>query len=263
MIRCMISIAVLTVFVLSIRTKNLPAQEFLAPDPDFVMIESKIHGESVYEDIMSHFSDSFGDIEGRPTNVHETAHMIHSRERNKHFKKIGRCNVFYCLKGRTVVLREPSLKMEDIKIPVAARSNRYDMYFRKQLRHWNDTPTYPLDEWTAYIIGAECAVEDHKLGVATVKSDAVSGCLEFSIYSIATAMSVKEKDLDYWVQEYNFRRLLRFNLSRAEKAFFSGRNVFKSHAQEELLHEFRHGEGCKDLRDFMIEEFGEFFLVDQ
>lgn len=233
------------------------------PLPEFLIIESVTKpGPSVYEDVIAHFEKPYGDSSGRSTNVHETAHGIHSQERNKHFKTIGRCNAFYCLKGRVVVLREPRLKMEHIEIPTVARSYRHALYFKEQLKYWNDTPTYPLDEWSAYILGAECAVEDHESGIETEKSDAVSGCLEFSIYSLATAKAIKEKDPDYWFQEENFRKFMKFNLDRAERAFFAGRYIFKSEKQEKLLEDFRNHDECEPIRKFMSEEFGEFFLRD-
>lgn len=233
-------------------------------EPEFFILEPVKKGQydSVYEDVISHSEDPFGNSNGRPTNIHETTHGINSRERNKHFRTIGRCNAFYCLKGRVVVVKEPRMTMSDINIPEAARSYRHKLYFEEQLRHWNETPTYPLDEWSAYIAGAECAVEDYKSATAKENSDAVSGCLEFSVYSIATAMSIKEKDPDYWFRETNFKKLVRFNLVRAERAFFLGRWMFGSQNQEKLLHNFRHHEDCKKIRDFMLEEFGEFFLVD-
>lgn len=233
--------------------------------PDFIHIEptKKPIGPSVYEDVMCHSSGEFGDEHGRPTNVHETTHGINSRERNRLFKVSGRCNAFYCLRGRVAVVKEPKLKMTDIKVPVQLRSYRYKIYFEDQLKDWNDVPTYPLDEWSAYISGAECAVEDFERGMKLQKADSVSGCLEFSIYALATAMAVKEKDPEYWFSEPNFRKLIGFNLHRAEKAFFAGRETFASEKQEELLFKLREDETIKDFRDFMLEWFGEFFLQDQ
>lgn len=226
--------------------------------PDFVMIGEKTYG-SVYEDVLSYSDKTFGNSHGRATNVHETAHWIHARERNK---TQGKSNAFYCLEGRVVLLPEPKLTMRHIKIPSALRSQRHKLYFEEQLAYWNDRPTYPLDEWSSYILGAECAVQDHERGIETQKTDAVAGCLEFSIYSIATAMAVKEMDRDYWYDQTNFRRLVKFNLERAERAFFKGRYVFGSDRQERLLATFREHPDADETRMFMRDEFGEFFLHD-
>ena len=231
--------------------------------PEFLLIESSNKWNSIYEDVLFHSDKSFTNEQGRPTNVHETAHFIHSRERNRHSAKIGKCNAFYCLDGRVVVLREPRLTMRHIFIPEALRANRYKLYFEKQLEYWEDTPTYPMEEWSSYILGAECAMEDHEKGVATTVFDEVSGCLEFSVYALGTAMAVKKIDRDYWDKEFNFKRFVRFNLSRAEKAFLKGRHIFKSQAQERLLENFRKHPDGEDMRLFMHKEFGCFFMRDQ
>ena len=218
---------------------------------------------SVYHDVTSHFNTSFGDKHGRSTNVHETAHDIHARERNKRFESVGKCNAFYCLNGRIVVLKDPKLTVRQILVPSVLRSYRYKLYFEDQLVYWDEKPTYPLEEWSSYILGGECAVEDHDMGLPAEKSDAVSGCLEFSIYSVATAMAVKKLDSKYWDSEPNFKRFIRFNLGRAEKTFFKGRDTFKSERQESLLKTLRTHEDATEIRNFMVKEFGEFFLADQ
>lgn len=226
--------------------------------PEFVTIGDSTYG-SVYEDVLSNSDKTFGDFHGRATNVHETAHWIHARERNK---TQGKSSAFYCLDGRIVLLPEPKMTMRHIKIPGALRSQRYKLYFEEQLAYWNERPTYPLDEWSSYILGAECAVEDHERGIETQRADSVAGCLEFSIYSISTAMAVKEIDREYWDSQTNFRKFVRFNLARAERAFFKGRYVFRSDRQEMLLTAFREHPDADETRMFMRNEFGNFFLHD-
>lgn len=229
--------------------------------PDFIMIDGQPSSwSSVYQDVTSHFDTPFGNKNGRSTNVHETAHDIHARERNRYLNTFGKCNAFYCLGGRIVVLKDPNLTMREIVVPSALRSKRYNLYFEKQLSHWNEKPTYPLEEWSSYILGGECAVEDYQMGLPAEKSDAVSACLEFSIYAVATAMAVKKLDAEYWNSQPNFKKFIRFNLGRAERAFFKGRHIFKSQKQEELLEVLRDHEDASEIRKFMSEEFGEFFL---
>lgn len=224
--------------------------------PEFVMVSDFKPAASVYEDVLSLIKSPFGDAHGRSTNVHETAHVFHSEERRK---RPGH-NAFYCLEGRIVVLPEPAITMRHVRVPDVLKTSKWKIYFQEQLPQWNDVPTYPLEEWTAYILGAECAVQDHERGLPAEKSDCVSGCLEMGIYSIATAMTVKELDPGYWKSQPNFRKLIKFNLWRSEIVFFGGRKVFPSERQEKLLKAFREHEDATQIRNFMSEEFGRFFL---
>lgn len=233
---------------------------------EFIDVPKKtnIDDSTVYNDVISRQSKPFGDHAGRHVNVHETAHGIHSDLRNEYQEKLGyRCNAFYCLKGKAVVLKEPNITIKDIKkyIPKNLKSYRYNLYFVEQLKDWNDVPTYILDEWNAYILGSECAVDDYQKKIDTPKSDAVSGCLDFSIYSIATAMAVKELDPDYWQKNPEFKEFIKYNLKRAETAFFLGKDVFKSSAQDKLLDSFLNDKESGNLKNFMKEELGSYFSI--
>jgi len=233
-------------------------------EPCFVEVPkvNSLSDATVYEDVLSRQSRDFGDSSGRHVNVHETAHGIHSDLRMKYTRELGyRVNAFYCLKGRAVILKEPRLRMTHVarRVPKKLRSYRYELYFVKQLKDWDDTPTYPLEEWAAYILGSECAVEDNKMGIGRPRSDTVSGCLDFSIYAIVTAMAVKEEDPNYWESHPEFRRFIKYNLIRAEKAFAEGREVFRSDKQEKLLEVFNNDEDSEHVREFMKREFGDYF----
>lgn len=240
-----------------IKKSDQPILKFI----DVPKKNKSLDDSSIYNDVISRQLDPFGNQNGRHTNVHETAHGIHSDLRNEYQKKLGyECNAFYCLNGRAVVLKDPNFYIKDItkNIPKSLRSYRYHLYFVEQLKDWNDMPTYVLDEWTAYILGSECAVEDYKNGIDHPKSDAVSGCLDFSIYSIAMAKTTKELDPKYWEENPEFKEFIRFNLKRAEKTFKEGKGIFKSSSQEKLLQSFLNNES--DLKNFMKTEFGNYFL---
>lgn len=253
-ISTLLSLSIL-IGIKNIKGSNLNNQpikkEIKDENPDFILINNKNY-DSIYEDVTSQSEKSFGNSHGRSTNVHETAHMIHAKYRNIYKKEYGKCNAFYCLKGRIVVLKEPNLLITDVIVPENLRGYRYDLYFRKQLKYWNDSPTYIFDEWNAYILGAECAVEDHQKNICTEKTDAVSGCFEFSIYSVAVCMAIKEKHPEYWEKEENLKKFMKFNLKRAAKAFKIGKDVFKSPKQTELYNKFKNDNTTKD---FMLKEF--------
>jgi len=233
---------------------------------NFINVPKKnnnIPDDTIYNDVISRQTKPFGDEAGRHINVHETAHGIHSDLRNEYERILGyKCNVFYCLKGRAVIIKDPPITISEVcgYIPKNLRSYRYDLYFKEQLKYWDDVPTYIFDEWTAYILGSECAIEDYELGIAHTKSDAVSGCLDFSIYSIAFARAVKEEDSEYWNRHPEFKEFVKYNLKRAEMAFNKGKNIFKSEKQIRLLDSFINNPDSKELKKFMIEEFGEYFI---
>jgi len=218
----------------------------------------------VYNEILSFSKEEpFGDDHGRSTNVHETVHGINNYLRNE-YKKLLKKNVngFYAGAGKGIVVENPNLTMRDIvpNIPNIIRGYRYDLYFVKQLGDWNDVPTYPMDEWTSYIAGAECAVDDYNNGIKIPKSDYVSGALEFSIYCAALAMTVKEKDNNYWIQNEQFRHAIKYYLIKSEKVFFEGQTKFPSQKQDDLLENLRNHNDTKLLRNFLLLEFEGIFV---
>lgn len=227
---------------------------------EFLFVPKKnasLSDETVYDDVMSRQSRPFGDRAGRSTNVHETVHGIHSDLRNQYQKNTKKkCNVFYCLKGRAVLVENPNITISTIKkyIPASLQSYRYKLYFTEQLRDWDDVPTYVMDEWVAYISGGECAVEDHRSGLNKEDSDAVSGCLDFSIYTVAFAMAVKTEDPEYWHSHPEFMEFIKFNMERAERAFVEGRGTFKSSKQEALLESLLNNDDAEEIRNFFKEE---------
>lgn len=231
-------------------------------DIDIFELEDKkrLQKTSVYNYVLTSFSKPFGNEHGRSTNVHETVHGINNVLSNS--RKGYRS--FYCGAGRSVWLKEPNIKMTDIipNIPDVLKEYRYTLYFVSQLKYWKGVGLYPLDEWSAYISGAECAVDDYTQNMLSdkFKSDSVSGALEFSVYCTALAKTVKEKDIKYWNDYPEFKNTIKFFLVRAEKVFFEGRYIFPSERQESLLNILQNNSKAKPIRDFLIEEFNGIFI---
>jgi len=220
--------------------------------------------DMIYNQVMSSSrSVPFGDVYGRSSNAHETVHGINNELRNE-YKKIYKKNVnaFYAGNGKGIVVENPKIMMTDIipNIPESLRGYRYNLYFTKQIRHWNDVPTYVVDEWSSYIAGAECAVDDAINGIATEKSDCVSGSLEFSIYCAGLALAVKNNDPDYWKNNKQFKNTLQYFLIKSEKVFFEGQDIFPSEKQDKLLENLRYHADAKELRDFLVSEFQGVFI---
>jgi hypothetical protein len=218
----------------------------------------------LYDETLSYSkSVPFGDEHGRSTNVHETVHGINNQLRNQYKIQLKKnINGFYAGHGRGIIIENPKLTIRDIipYIPNSVRGYRFNLYFVQQLGDWNDVPTYPIDEWTAYIAGAECAVDDIRNGLEIPKSDYVSGSLEFSIYCTVLAMVVSKKDREYWNTNEQFRNAIQYFLIKAEKVFNEGQDSFPSDRQDKLLFNLRNEESTKELRDFLIKEFQGVFV---
>jgi len=213
---------------------------------------------SIYNKVLTCSTKPFGDQHGRSTNVHETVHGINNALSNSRRGYRG----FYCGCGRALWLPDVSISMIDIIpfIPNVLKEYRYTLYFVSQRKYWNDVGLYPLDEWSAYICGAECAVDDYNQSKDKENSDSVSGALEFSIYCTALAKAVKEKDNKYWGDNPEFKNTIHFFLIRSEKVFFEGKDIFPSERQETLLQNLQKHQDSKPIRDFLIEEFDGVFI---
>lgn len=219
---------------------------------------------TVYNEVLSYSeSEPYGDAHGRSTNIHETVHGINNVLRNS-FKKSLKKNVngFYAGVGKGIIIDNPSITMRDIipYIPEILRGYRYKLYFIDQLGDWNDVPTYPMDEWSAYIAGAECAIDDFKHNIPIPKSDYVSGALEFSIYCTALSMAIKNKDNNFWNNNEQFKNAMKYYLIKSEKIFAEGEELFPADQQTKLLFNLRNHDDAKDIRDFLNIEFDGIFV---
>lgn len=225
-----------------------------------------IDENTVYGDVLSHsFEKPYGDQDSRRINVHETSHGITSHLRNFYSKALKRkLNVFYVLNSRCIVLEESNISMHLVTkyIPSDLRSYRYNLYFVKNLTDWNDMPSYIIDEWNSYILGSKSAVEDHNNGVINERVDAVSGCLDFSIYAICFAMAVKEHDNEYWITYPQFKNTIKFLLIEAEKTYREGIKIenFNNSSQNKLYETLQKSDNAGKIRAFLREEFDGIFI---
>lgn len=215
---------------------------------------------SIYNEVMNYSSKPFGDAHGRSTNVHETVHGINSAIRNERHKE--NMNGFYAGNGYGIVVKNPKLRLRQVQnyVPHSLRGYRYKLYFEQQLGDWDDTPTYHIDEWSAYIAGAECAVDDATQKILKENSDSVSGALEFSIYCTALAMATKDLDKEYWEKDEQLKQTINYFLIKAEKVFFEGKDIYPSQKQDLLLKNLRENDDAKNIREFLISEFQGIFI---
>lgn len=233
------------------------------------ILRVKVGNESIkpvdkLSDIIRHCQSApFGLDSGRSTQAHETVHIINSQTR-AHLVRIGfkRTNAFYCGGGDAMLIADPNIRIRHVSnfVPKVLRGSRYNLYFIEQAQHWDEIPTYIIDEWSAYLAGAEVGVEDFFNGLPKENSDIVSGALEFSLYSIALCIATKELDPHYWESDQRLKQSVKYFLIRSERVFFKGEGVFRHKGQDLLLSALRNDETTEPFRDFIVQEFDGMFL---
>jgi hypothetical protein len=217
------------------------------------------------------------------TKGHETSHGIHAYIRNHLESPVSfaalpgpwfpmlirrrstvtaeRANGFYVLANRAVRVREPNIRKSHVipYVPASLRGPRYQTYVVGQTA-WDDTPLYLWDEWTAYVNGGLVGVDLVDNGLWTYPwQDAMYGPLEFTVYALATAMAVKDRDPAYFTAHTQFREFLAFNAGRAMGAFARGATMpaFKYDKQDQYLHNLRTSADAESMRVFTRAQLGE------
>ena len=222
---------------------------------------------SIYADVLSHSRElPFGNQHGRYTSVHETAHSIHNELRNEYkiLLKNNKLNVIYLLNSQAAIVHDPNITIEMVQpyVSPSLRSMRYKLYLEKQLEFWNHYPTYLLDEWNCYILGAECAVDDFLQKKPLEKTNAISGALEFSIYTLAMCLAIQDHDPVYWKSHTQFKALVRYNLMRSERVLRLGSDIpeFQYREQDRLRAVLLRHEEAEPMRRLLKTEFDAILL---
>jgi len=157
----------------------------VCPEPEWLLLKPVLQVTDLYRDPMAYNGRDFG-------GPHETTHELNSKIRNKH----PGCNAIYVLHGKACVIQEPKVTLTQVacEVPDDQRGSVYQMYLRSQARYWNDQPLYVLDEWGAYLNGAEC-YEDFVDSANAAHSLALAA--EFQNYADSLQRCVAEFDPDY------------------------------------------------------------------
>lgn len=196
----------------------------------------------------------------RDTDAHESTHMIQSTIRNeKNRNSDKRYNSFYLLGGKGISFPEPKIKKRDIApyVPSILRESRYNTYVTGQSA-WDNEPLYLVDEWCAYMNGAEVSLEEYKSGRHDgTMYDAVKGPLEFSVYCTALCMAIKDKDPEYWEREEGFKYFMKEQLKRSYHIVMSGLEIreFQGYRQNEYISNLKNSDSAELMRQFLIDEF--------
>lgn len=222
---------------------------------------------SIYHDVLSYSKAyPFGDQHGRYTNVHETAHSIHNELRNQYRQilKKDKVNVLYILNGEAVVVDDPNITLQCIKpfIGNSLKSQKYKLYLEDQLKFWNEYPTYILDEWNCYILGAECAIDDFLQDKKLEKTNVLAGPLEFSIYALAMCLAIQQHDNDYWHNNLQFKSLIYLNLTRTSRLLTLGSDIseFVNAEQDRLKTMLLKHEEASKIRILLKNDFNSILL---
>lgn len=225
---------------------------------DFPKLNNKEPGDTLYAEIMNRTNRPWKSEKSfRSTEAHETVHGIHADLRNKN----NGLRAFYVTPDKYFLIRDAKFPKSQI-INYVPNTLKYDRFYNYVVKApaWESSPLYIFDEWTAYINGAEVAVDDAKRGQKESENyDTVMGSLEFSIYAVATCMAIVDNDPELW-NDNEFREFVKLNIKRAEKVFNEGKEIFPYPTQNEMLDKLRNSQEAEPLRLFIQENLQGVFL---
>lgn len=211
-----------------------------------------------YVDIINHYGKRLNE-RSLLTDAHETTHMINNDIRNA--SKPGSCGLYVC-EDRSIVFPQPKFRKSAIAehIPQELRGFRFKTYISGQTE-WDDSPLYVYDEWVAYCNGGQVGVELVKAGAYNEGAcDGVSGCLEFSIYAVATVLAVKKNDPGYLASCPQFMAFTAWNIERSAAIFKEGLAMpdFQVGEQSKILQALKSGNS--PIKSTLGQAFGGAFL---
>ena len=223
---------------------------------DVPLLSHRLNENTLFADIVNRcHQPSLGN--GRATDGHESTHMMNSQLRNQ----IGRrVNAFYVLYGRGVVVNEPGIRKSHTItfVPQSLRESRFSTYVSGQ-NAWDDTPTYLIDEWVAYVNGCLIALDDRDTGHGHDNSDRACGPLELGIYSVAMAMAIEKHDPAFWKTDAQFRAFMRWHWQRTCDVFNEARHIFPFESQEKLSRNLKNSSDAVAMREFIKVHLGAVF----
>jgi hypothetical protein len=217
------------------------------------------HYGPVLTDIVEHLPTKYGSrYNDRSLNTtgHETSHGISSELRNYHAS--GRnMNGFYCLNDKAAFIANPNITIAQIaqRVPQSLRLGRYRTYLIEQRKDWNDVPTYLLDEFNAYVNGAEVSIDQYKHGnKPTEHTDDIISPVEFSYYALAMCKTIDEVDPNY-VGKEQFKEFVAYNIRRVARLYKEGIVLPELTWDSDLITTFNNS----DLRTTAVKWYGEEF----
>lgn len=231
--------------------------------------QRRSHQSPALQDIINHLPSSYGSTyyDRDPiTYGHETTHGINSHLRNNKNDTGGRANGFYVMNDKGVIIPEPNIRKRHVAqfVPASLRESRFATYVTGS-PSWDDTPTYLLDEWTAYVNGGVVGVDMHKRGLWNQGwRDGVMGQLEFTVYALALGQAVERFDPNGWKSNTQLREYLAWNSRRAMQVYHQGAQLpsFRWDKQDRYLQAMRTSPDAAGLRAWVKRTYGAQFAKD-
>lgn len=202
----------------------------------------------------SFFADVINHVKGRPfsggdrdTQAHETTHGINSEIRNS-FRKTG----FYVGNNRVILMDEPKMKLSQIAdfVPDKLRAERFNLYLKQQQIHWENSPSYVMDEAVAYLNGSRVSVEEASQSNSG-RTNSVFSCVEFSVYSLSFAMAVKKYDPQYFETNTQFKQFIIWYVKNALQLYKKGQAYPQFRWNDSYYEELKNGELGRVYREFL------------
>ena len=233
-------------------------------------IRSQKHTSVTLSDLENHLPANHTFASDEIVNwCHENTHGINSLLRVKYCypNKSKRTNAFYTLDNKFVIVEEPKITLSDVakNIPESLRGTSYELYFVDQIGDWNDRSLYIFDEWVSFTNGSVCCVEMS----VDARRASIRQMVDFNIYSICVAMTVKEQDKNY--DDKELKAFLRWNIERSFEVIDKEVKVFELIDRNKKLNDkqlnnkervieylrmFQLSEDANELRVFCSDYFG-------
>lgn len=178
---------ILLIYVLTDVANAEPQWQFLQP-------VRQPHGQTAYDDILSHVLQLDLAYHSKETIAHENTHGINSELRQRFQGKPS----FYCLKGRYISLQEPRFSKATV-IRYIPTYFRQTAAFQTYLvgGEWSNA-LYLLDEYSAYMNGAEAGMDLEDQGLPQRdNTECVKDAVIFSAYATAIVISIDQLDPTY------------------------------------------------------------------
>ena len=122
-----------------------------------------------------------------------------------------------------------------------------------------------VDEWIAYLNGAEVAIEEVETGRYRGRRYCeVPGVVEFSVYCTALCMAIKDLDKSYWYNEnIRFKLFVIEQLKRSKEIFEKGTSMrcFQGRKQYKYLETWKTSKECQPLKQFIHQELDKAWAI--
>ncbi len=219
---------------------------------NYKSVRNKIKDNSFYADIVNHTHSNKNWGKDKLIAAHELTHVI-----NADLGFEADITGLYIGNNKAIKFKEPKAKLSKVanKVPKCLRGDRYNLYLIDQRVYYEDYPLYVCDEWTAYRNETLVAIEESKN--LDYKMDTAIACLEFSIFSMALCMTIKEDDPQWWKDNPDFKKFVAYYLKKSSETYKRSQLEPNLQWESDYLENIRTKPEAEVFRDFAKELTGE------